>query len=443
MKKLALVLGIVLLGAARSTELRPVAPSSRAPKFERIHELGPDEGVFAYARISPDARFLAYASQERDTPRPAPAGRTVTVVDLKTHEVTFTESGIDAYWSNDGSRMIYLSAKTGSYGVTIRHNATGEITRRVAPSDLGDYYSWAVRDGKNLILTIQSNYYYLDGDNAVLPEGRVISCPGIGTGERPLISKNGQRISTFVRGTVVVRGLTDCDDIIDTGIQGQKSDFSWDGRYLAMHAQKPAPGNGYEIRVVDLKEKTVRTVTDFAGSSLFPSWTRDGRLMFMYDGADYRGFMLASDVLSVPARPLPAPTRAPGRRTWSDVFPETPKPAADVNVVLVWATWSAHSPQALTELERARDYFAVNKMDVGVMTTTDPGTRAADAARMQARYDVQLPSIPLAPERLSMADAQNQMPTTLLFRDGVLVDRKLGAQTFEQLTDWVGRQQRE
>jgi hypothetical protein len=416
-----------------------------APKFEKIHELGAEEGVFAYARISPDARYLAYASQERDTPRPAPVGRTVTVVDLKTHNVLFTEPGIDAYWSNDGSRMIYLSAKEEAYGVTIRHHATGKIARSIAPSDLGDYYSWAVRDGKNLILTIQSAFYYLDGDRAVLPEGRVPPCPGIGTGERPLISKDGQRISTFVRGTVVVRGLTNCENTIETGIAGAKSDFSFDGRYLAMHAQKPpGGGNGYEIRVVDLQEKTVRTVTNFSGSSLFPSWTKDGRLMFMYDGADFRGFMLASDVLSAPARPLPStPSRVPSRRTWSDVFPETPLPAHNTNVVMVWSTWSAHSPQALTELARARAHFAERGIDVGVMTTTDPGTRPADAVAMQARYGVKLPGIPLAPERLSLTEGQNQIPATLLFRDGVLVDRKLGAQTMAQLTDWIVQQQRE
>ena len=204
-----------------------------------------------------------------------------------------------------------------------------------------------------------------------------------------------------------------------------------------MHVQKPQGGRGYEIRVVDVKEKTVRTVTSFSGSSLFPSWTKDGRLMFMYDGDDYRGFMLASDVLSVPAKPLTPPEPVPARRTWNDVFPETPMPAQRAALVLVWATWSAHSPQALTELERARDYFSARGIDVSVMTTTDPGTRAADAIAMQARYDVNLPNIPLAPERLTLADAQNQMPTTLLFRDGVLVDRKLGAQSLSQLIAWT------
>ena len=42
------------------------------------------------------------------------------------------------------------------------------MSRRVP---LGDYFSWAMRDGKNLILTIQSNYYYLDGDYGVMPAG--------------------------------------------------------------------------------------------------------------------------------------------------------------------------------------------------------------------------------------------------------------------------------
>jgi hypothetical protein len=32
----------------------------------------------------------------------------------------------------------------------------------------------------------------------------------------------------------------------------------------------------------------------------------------------------------------------------------------------------------------------------------------------------------------------NQNPTTLLFRDGKLVDRKMGAQGFDDLVAWVG-----
>ena len=39
-----------------------VAPTTRAPRFERVYPLQPTEGVFAYSRISPDGRYLAYAA---------------------------------------------------------------------------------------------------------------------------------------------------------------------------------------------------------------------------------------------------------------------------------------------------------------------------------------------------------------------------------------------
>jgi hypothetical protein len=360
----------------------------------------------------------------------------------------YTEPGIDAYWSNDGSRMIYSSAARDTRGVSIRHHPGGNVTRQVAPEGLGDYYSWAVRDGRNLIVTILSNYYYLDGDRAVTPYQRVPSCPGIGTGERPLVSHDGKRVTTFVRGTVVIRNLTDCNDIIDTGIGGGKADFSWDGRYVAMHVLKPG-GRGYEIQVVDLQEKTVRTVTSLPGSSLFPSWLSDGRLFFNYDGEDYRGFMIASDFMNVPVRPVSADRdRIPPRVAWSDVFPETPAPAHRLNMVMVWSTWSAHSPEALTWLQQARDGLRRQSADpgrngakplreIGVMTAIEPATRRDDASAMLKRYGIALPEIPLDPQRFTRTEAKNQIPTTLLFRDGVLIDRRLGAQTSAELQAWV------
>src|SRR4029453_1159442 len=137
-----------------------------------------------------------------------------------------------------------------------------------------------------------------NGDNPVLPHAEVPTCDKIGVGERPLISKDGRRITTFFKGNLVVRGLDNCDDIFDTGIQGSKADFSWDGRYIAFHAVK-REGTGYEIRVVDLERRTVRTPEGLQGSALFPSWTRDGPLCFRYDGPDYRGFMIASNVLEI------------------------------------------------------------------------------------------------------------------------------------------------
>jgi hypothetical protein len=432
------VLAAVWSATGNRAQQRANGAAGRAPglQFERVHALRPDEGVFAYARVTPDGRYLAYASQERDQPRSAPFGRTITVVDLKTREVMHTEPGIDAYWSNDGSRMIYSSA-AGAGGVSIRHHPGGSIARRVAPAELGDYYSWAVRDGRNLIVTILSNFYYLEGDRAVMPHGRVPACPRIGTGERPLVSHDGRRITTFVRGTVVVRNLMDCNDIIDTGIGGGKADFSWDGRHVAMHVLKE-DGRGYEIQVVDLQEKTVRTVTNLPGSSLFPSWLRDGRLFFNYDGDDYRGFVIASDFMNVPTRPLRADRgHVPSNLAWTDLFPETPEPAQTLNLVMVWSTWSAHSPEALIWLQQAREHFADRGNNIGVITAIEPATRPDDAVAMRKRYGITLPDIRLDPQRFVRTEAKNQIPTTLLFRDGKVVDTKLGAQPFAELRDWV------
>jgi Tol biopolymer transport system component len=163
-----------------------------------VYELASDKGVFAYSRISPDGRFLAYASEARNIVSGSGRSQVVTVVDLLEETVVFEEPGIDAYWSPDGQRMIYLS--------------------------------------------------YRDAVN-----------------------------------TVVVRSLADCADVLDTGLPGAKADFSWDGRYIAFHAPNTS-GRGYEIQVVDLESRTVRTITRLSGSSFFPSWTRDGRLSFRYDG---------------------------------------------------------------------------------------------------------------------------------------------------------------
>jgi len=408
--------------------------SAHGPRFQRVYPLKPREGVFAYARISPNGRFLAYASEARDSRNRL--ARTVTVVDLKRNTILFTEPGIDAYWSTDGGRMIFLSQESRP-SVAIRDHRTGTVLRDIAPVWLGDYFSWGKRDDRDLILTIDSHYYFLEDDHAVLPPASVQPCAGIGVGERPLLSRDGKRITTFVRGTVVVRNLTDCGDIVDTGIRGAKADFAWDSRYVALHAPKP-DASGYEIQVVDLQRRTVRSVTNFPGSSFFPSWTKDGRLCFRYDGEDYRGFMMADDVLSAPERPLPSSDEhIPARRVWADVFPETALPPHHLNLVTVWSTWSAHSPDALQDLQRARRYFEEHALDVGVMTATDPGSRRADVADLVRRYEIVLPEIPLAPRRLPLTEGHNQIPSTLLFRDGMLVDRRLGAQTYDDLRVWI------
>jgi hypothetical protein len=294
-----------------------------------------------------------------------------------------------------------------------------------------------VRDGRDLILTITSHYFYLVGDTAQRPVALVGPCDGVGVGARPLLSHDGTRVTTFVRGAIVVRNLTDCRDIFDTGVQGAKADFSWDSRYIAFHAPKLA-GPGYDIYVIDLKARTIRTVTNFSGSGFFPSWTRDGRLCFRYDGDDYRGFELASHVLDAPPRALaPNPVQAPATLRWSDIFPETPRPTAPLSVVMVWAPWSAHSADALEQLQTARNSLARTAVDVSIMIATEPASRADDVGRMIEAGGINLQAIPLAASRLSKTEGENQIPAYLLFRGGRLVDRRLGAQRAQSLIEWI------
>jgi len=434
---------IVLVAAVVSAAM---SVRAQTPTFTRAYPLAATEGVFAYSRVSPDGRYLAYASQAFDTTRQGvksttnlygPNGivtsQTVTIVDLKTSQVLYTERGIDPYWSLDNERVIYSGPS-----VSIWHRQSGEVSRNVVPGNLGDYYSWAVKDGRNLILTITGNYYYLDGDKGVMPVSKVPNCPGIGAGDRPLISKDGQKITTFVRGNVIVRDLADCDGVINTGIAGQKADFSYDGRYIAFHAQR-AGTNHYDILVVDLEKKTFRTVTaSLTGSSLFPNFTRDGRLSFRYDSPDYRGFMFASDFLSLPATPLPpAGGELSADRVWHDVFAERDRPDTAYTMVLIWSTWSAHSPIALADMQRARAYFRDQRFDLTVLSAIEPASQEEDVKLLLSRNGITLPSIPLTPAGLARTEGRNQMPTTLLFRGDRLIDRRLGAQSFDELVNWV------
>ena len=61
--------------------LQGARPAS-GPVFDRVLPLAANEGVFAYARISPDGRFLAYASEMPDPVQPRVVRTTQTVVDL-------------------------------------------------------------------------------------------------------------------------------------------------------------------------------------------------------------------------------------------------------------------------------------------------------------------------------------------------------------------------
>ena len=103
---------------------------------------------------------------------------------------------------------------------------------------------------------------------------------------------------------------------------------------------------------------------------------------------------------------------------------------------MIWAPWSAHSQEAFTSLDRARDYFT--HADVSIAAAADPGSAEDEITRQWSAFQTNVPRVPLSAKGLALTEARNQMPTTLLFKDGVLIDRRLGAQSFDRLRDWVG-----
>lgn len=409
-------------------------------QLTRLLELQPDEGVFSYSRISPDGNLLAYASERRHPVDRRRRTIHATIADLSDRRIVFSEPGLDPYFSNDGSRVIYLYTGSSGYSTTIYSLATGDITRDVAPQGLGDYYSWGVRDSRDLILTIAGNYYFLLGKRAMMPHSSVPPCPTIGQGERPLLSKDGRRVTAFFRGQLLVRSLDNCADVIVTGIRGAKADFSFDGRYIAFHSLKPSK-EGFQIQVIDLERRTIRTPLSLPGSSYFPSWTADGRLAFRYDGPDYRGFMLASGVLSSQEHPLTQSHLPPQQSAlgWEHIFPESARPSEDTVIVTVWSTWSAHSELALVAANEASRKLVQAGQSVRALAAVDPGTSQADARRFLARHSIAADLLPLSPGRFELADADNQIPAVLFFYRGTLVDRRLGAQTADELIKWVRR----
>jgi hypothetical protein len=387
------------------------------------------ESVFAYSRISGDGRYLAY-SFTGEAAGSADDARRLRVVDLSTREPIFEDFGIDGYWSPDGSRLIYKARRAIGFKVAIWNRETSQLTLDVFPAALGDYYSWGGSPAGETVMTIDGWYLRLTGPVTTAAPQRMPACPGIGRGARPLISRDGLRASVFVGDQLILRNVRDCDGVVFTGLTGAKADWSRDGRYLAFHTA--TANEAYEVGVYDTRTASYAAVPTPEGSSFFPSWTDDDALVFRHEGRGYRGFMRVDGTVTARTseRPLAGalvPFSQPVAE-WQAVLPRR-----RCVVVLLWTTWGAHSYDALTAFEAARQAST----DCAFVTAHDSASAAADVQRAvdAALYGGVMVRAPWTAMR--SAGGFNQTPTDILFRDGLLADRILGALGSVELLAWL------
>lgn len=405
--------------------------------YEKILPLQPEEGVFAYSRISPNGNFLSYASERHVG---GDIKTTVNFIDLKSKKILYSEPGMDSFWSPDSNRVIYLSLverETGS--ICIWHRDTGQVTRNIAPASLGNYFTWAKLRNKDVICTQLNRFFFLEGDQALRPYRTVPECPIIGQGKQPMMSRDGKYVASFFNNALVVRALETGNILLETHIQGGKADFSWDSRYIAFHRFKNGgESKGYEIIVVDLQDKKMIPVTNLPGSSYYPSWTHDGRLSFRYDSEDYRGFMMASNFLKNPAQPLPQPRTAAvveKQLNLKQLYQTGSPPNHHVVLVNFWAGWCVHCRQELPTLERVRQYLRQKGLDAEIVGACEPSSFKSDRDRVIHDRNLTLPQVDIRPKDL--ADFGVPMfPTNEMFVDGKMVERRYGAQSYDQFIEW-------
>jgi len=122
------------------------APAATSLVITKALALAPNERVFAYSRVSPDGQYLAYASHVV-APTEGQPKLVQRVVNLAASKVVFSEAGIDGYFATDSRRLVFLSQAGGKSRVAIRNLAAATTTYDVAPSGLGDYFSWGTDGG--------------------------------------------------------------------------------------------------------------------------------------------------------------------------------------------------------------------------------------------------------------------------------------------------------
>jgi hypothetical protein len=431
---------VVIVSCSRPPPAKSNHSINPSVTAEPVLEVPATEGVFAYARVSPDGRYLAYTA-ERAGNDGHPPQSTIRVVNIATHDILFTAQGVDTSWSPDGKRIVFVSGEENSGSVVIADPYAGRPQFRAAPALWGTYPTWGVTsDGRNVIMTVSGNFYDVSRDAPPTASEHLQPCHDIGTGDRPLISKDAKRATVFANGTVIVRDVADCTDILDTLVEGGKADFSYDGRFIAFHRPRQ-DSDEYAISIVDLKTRAMWS-PQLAGSALFPSWSADGSLYFRYDSGPFRGFARLRHVvenIETLGTALPSRRPRPFSTEWKELFGSAHAPLAPLTAVVVWSTWSAHSVEALEELYRAQTILQMKGVPLDVNGAVEPVSRRDDTVALIRAHMLQLtlPLLRLSRNGLNQSVALNQIPAVLLFRGERLVDTRLGSQSADHLVSWI------
>lgn len=421
-KKLTVVVALGTLVVFSGFRLRALSATT-TPRVEYLWDTA-NESVFAYSRISGNGRYLAYSFTELAGEEHGGEHRRLRVVDLQKGVIIHEDVGIDGYWSPDSSRLIYKARRNGEFTVAIWDRATDAVATGIFPVSLGDYYSWGADETGEVVMTIDGWLIPMTGLGASGPPRRMRECPSIGRGARPLISRDGRRASVFVRDELVVRSVDHCDQIVFTGITGAKADWSADGSRLAFHVGTKSIG--YQIGVYDLASGRYASVPLRGGSNYFPNWTDDGALVFRRDGQDFKGFVrVVGDF---------APSTPPVRSTRIDPVDDvahTPiSRGAQCVVVLLWASWGAHSDDALSAFVEAESRVPSCTFRMSIDPTSDPAVVAAMLRR--SNYHGTIGDLDWTEWR--RLGGLNQTPTYVFYNHGCLAARVLGAMDANALT---------
>ena len=405
-------------------------------RYQHVLPLSPGVRVFAYSRVSPDGDALAFALDDTTRFRFLRRPRTLHVVDLNSRETLLSEPGMDGYWSTDGTKLIYLN-RSGESDVRIWSKDGGSEVTSVADRGLGDYFSWGSRDGRDMIMTIRGSYYFLGPDHRATEISEMQPCPELSENPRPFLSRDGQKATVFTDdGLIAVRNVDDCDDVLLTGTRGAKADFSWDGRYIAFHSPKADQSGRFQISVIDLEEETLIPVTNLEGSSFYPSWSKDGSLYFHYDSEEFRGFVAATGFLDNPSTQLTDRNDAlDGTPDLGDLLDPAPSPSTPVVVLNMWATWCGHCRDELPILQELQDSYG--REQIAVLLAADWNSRPEDISRVLSVNDIELSQVRLMPSSMAFVGGFNQIPASLVFVNGRLFGRRLGALSRIEWEAWV------